>query len=177
ARRSRGRVPWRPIAVLAAAVVAGSALSLWTLRGGHHAPAASSAAPEAAPVPAASAPAAAAPAAAAPAPTFPAAAAPVLPVPGCAPSAPALVPDVVLSVDAEATEPTGGAARAADVRASRDDSPRKSRRKKSRKPKPAADEAPAEQADGAAATGEPPPVETIDASDEEPRKRARRIDL
>jgi hypothetical protein len=86
-----------------------------------------------------------------------------------------LVPDVVLSVDAPAAEPTGGAgAGASEVREVRDDPPRKSRRKsKSRKAKAAADDdRPAEQrprAEDAPVSGE-----TIVVPEEEPRRRPRR---
>ena len=190
------RLPWKPIAVLFVAIAAGSVLSLWTTRDDEPAPAASSVAVEAEPpgaaAPAPAAPAPAAPAPAAPAPAAPAAAAPpaatlptatlptatlptaTLPAPpSCPPGAPVLVPDVVLSVGAVASEPTGGA-RVSEVGEVRDDQPRKQRRKsKSRKAKPAADDdRPEEQRPRA----EDPPVsgETIVVPEEEPRRRPRR---
>ncbi len=107
ASRPRRRVPWKPAAVLAVAIVVGFVLSLWTMGGSDDAdaPAATASAP------AASAPAASAPAASAPAAPVARSAAPQ-PMPGCTT---AVVPDVVLTADPATIAPAGAQARAAEV--------------------------------------------------------------
>ncbi len=147
------RVPWKPVAVLVAAITAGSVLSLWTTRGGSDGEAASSAA--------SATPAPASPATPAPAAAAQPAASPPLQVPTCAPGTPALVPDVVLS--AGVPQPAAPA-EPAEIR---DEAPRKPPRRKSR-PRIRPDEEPS--------AGESPSSgETIDVSEDRPRRRVREL--
>ncbi|HWO19406.1 MAG TPA: protein kinase [Kofleriaceae bacterium] len=183
ADQPRRRIPWKPAAVLGAAVVLGSVLSLFTMGGGDgdKAPAVASASPAPAPrAPAAAAPAAvpASPAAGSPSLTFAVAASPAAtlaaaaaqPIPGCAP---ALVPDVVLAADPASSSASGAGARAAQVR----EEPKKpvQRKPKPRKVKPPEDTDAPEPA-RARADEEPVSGETLIVPDEEPRKPARRAD-